>query len=71
MATAFFLVDASIQTASQNYDALVAGRFIGGIAVAYVDYENIVVYFGDCTAYARRSLLVLEISIIIGAILAY
>jgi MFS family permease len=33
VATGFFCVGAIIQTASQNYDTLVAGRFIGGIGV--------------------------------------
>lgn len=33
IATAFFCVGAVIQTASHNYGALVAGRFIGGIGV--------------------------------------
>lgn len=33
VATAFFVVGAVIQTASQNYDTLVAGRSIGGIGV--------------------------------------
>ena len=33
MATAFFVVGAAIQTASQNYHILEAGRFIGGIGV--------------------------------------
>lgn len=70
--TAFFVVGAVIQTASQNYDTLVAGRFIGGIGVGTLPM-GAPLYISEIAPPSRRgSLLVLEsISIIIGAILAY
>lgn len=72
VATAFFVVGAVIQTASQNYDTLVAGRFIGGIGVGTLAM-GAPLYISEIAPPSRRgSLLVLEsISIIIGAILAY
>ncbi|KAI9036116.1 uncharacterized protein KD926_002257 [Aspergillus affinis] len=39
VATVFFVVGAIIQTAALNYDALVAGRFIGGIGVGTLAME--------------------------------
>lgn len=70
VATAFFVVGAVIQTASQNYDTLVDGRFIGGIGTLAMGAP---LYISEIAPPSRRgSLLALEsISIIIGAILAY
>lgn len=72
VATVFFVVGAVIQTASQNYNALVAGRFIGGIGVGTLAM-GAPLYISEIAPPTRRgSLLVLEsISIIFGAILAY
>ena len=72
VATAFFVVGAVIQTASQNYDTLVAGRSIGGIGVGTLAM-GAPLYISEIAPPSRRgSSLVLEsISIIVGAILAY
>ncbi|XHG03932.1 hypothetical protein AWENTII_007217 [Aspergillus wentii] len=72
VATVFFVVGAVIQTAAPNYDALVAGRFIGGIGVGTLAM-GAPLYISEIAPPTRRgSLLVLEsISIVIGAIVAY
>lgn len=72
LATTFFTIGAIIQTASQNYAALVAGRFIGGIGVGTLAM-GAPLYISEIASPNRRgSLLVLEaISIVIGAITAY
>ncbi|KAE8154608.1 general substrate transporter [Aspergillus avenaceus] len=72
VATVFFVVGAIMQTASRNYDTLVAGRFIGGIGVGTLAM-GAPLYISEIAPPAwRGSLLVLEsISIVIGAIVAY
>ncbi|PLB48585.1 MFS monosaccharide transporter [Aspergillus steynii IBT 23096] len=72
VATVFFVVGAIIQTAALNYDALVAGRFIGGIGVGTLAM-GAPLYISEIAPPAwRGSLLVLEsISIVVGAIVAY
>lgn len=72
VATAFFCVGAIIQTASRNYDTLVAGRFIGGIGVGTLAMGAPLYISEIAPPNLRGSLLVLEaISIVIGAIIAY
>lgn len=72
VATAFFTVGAIIQTAAQNYDSLVAGRFIGGIGVGTLAM-GAPLYISEIAPPSRRgSLLVLEaMSIVVGAVTAY
>lgn len=72
LATVFFTVGAIIQTASMNYDTLVAGRFIGGIGVGTLAMCA-PLYISEIAPPSRRgSLLVLEaMSIVIGAIGSY
>ncbi|KAJ0426884.1 general substrate transporter [Aspergillus carlsbadensis] len=72
VATAFFVVGAIIQTAAPNYDALVAGRFIGGIGVGTLAMGAPLYISEIAPPVWRGSLLVMEaISIVIGAIVAY
>ena len=72
VATAFFCIGATIQTASQDYATLVAGRFIGGIGVGTLAMGAPLYISEIAPANVRGSLLVLEaISIVIGAIIAY
>jgi MFS family permease len=72
VATAFFVVGAIIQTAAPNYDALVAGRFIGGIGVGTLAMGAPFYISEIAPPVWRGSLLVMEaISIVIGAIVAY
>ena len=72
VATFFFCVGAIIQTASFNYDTLVAGRFIGGIGVGTLAMGAPLYISEVAPPNLRGSLLVLEaISIVIGAIIAY
>jgi len=72
VATGFFCVGAIIQTASQNYDTLVAGRFIGGIGVGTLAMGAPLYISEIAPPNLRGSLMVLEaISIVIGAIVAY
>ncbi|KAI1455137.1 general substrate transporter [Annulohypoxylon moriforme] len=72
VATVIFCVGAIIQTASQNYGALVAGRTIGGIGVGTLAMGAPLYISEIAPPNLRGSLLVLEqISIVIGAIIAY
>ncbi|KAL4963638.1 sugar porter family MFS transporter [Aspergillus stella-maris] len=72
VATAFFVVGAIIQTAAPNYDALVAGRFVGGIGVGTLAMGAPLYISEIAPPKWRGSLLVMEaISIVIGAIVAY
>lgn len=72
VATLFFCIGATIQTASHNYDTLVAGRFIGGIGVGTLAMGAPLYISEISPPNLRGSLLVLEaISIVIGAIIAY
>ncbi|KAJ5580513.1 hypothetical protein N7450_006814 [Penicillium hetheringtonii] len=72
VATAFFCIGAIIQTASRNYDTLVAGRFIGGIGVGTLAMGAPLYISEIAPPNLRGSLMVLEaISIVIGAIVAY
>lgn len=72
VATFFFVVGAVIQTASMNYAALVAGRFIGGIGVGTLAM-GAPLYISEVAPPSKRgALLMIEsISIVIGAIIAY
>ncbi|OQV05166.1 hypothetical protein CLAIMM_09950 [Cladophialophora immunda] len=72
VATCFFCIGAVIQTASYNYNTLVAGRFIGGIGVGTLAMGAPLYISEIAPPNIRGSLLVLEaISIVIGAIIAY
>jgi MFS family permease len=72
VATAFFTIGAIIQTSAQNYDSLVAGRFIGGIGVGTLAMGAPLYISEIAPPNLRGSLMVLEaISIVIGAIVAY
>lgn len=72
VATAFFTIGAIIQTAAQNYDSLVAGRFIGGIGVGTLAMGAPLYISEIAPPNLRGSLMVLEaISIVVGAIVAY
>ncbi|KAJ5389731.1 uncharacterized protein N7496_000799 [Penicillium cataractarum] len=72
IATAFFTIGAIIQTSAQNYDSLVAGRFIGGIGVGTLALGAPLYISEIAPPNLRGSLMVLEsISIVIGAIVAY
>ncbi|KAJ5990228.1 hypothetical protein N7522_010435 [Penicillium canescens] len=72
IATAFFCIGAIIQTAANEYDALVAGRFIGGIGVGTLAMGAPLYISEIAPPNLRGSLMVLEaISIVIGAIVAY
>ncbi|KAJ5633629.1 hypothetical protein N7528_001471 [Penicillium herquei] len=72
IATAFFCVGAIMQTASQTYDTLVAGRFIGGIGVGTLAMGAPLYISEIAPPNLRGSLMVLEsVSIVIGAIVAY
>lgn len=72
IATAFFVVGAIIQTAANNYGALVAGRTIGGVGVGTLAMGAPLYISEIAPANIRGSLLVLEyISIVVGAIVAY
>lgn len=72
VATAFFCIGAIIQTASRNYDTLVAGRFIGGVGVGTLAMGAPLYISEIAPPNLRGSLMVLEaISIVIGAIVAY
>lgn len=72
VATAFFCVGAIIQTAAQNYDSLVAGRFIGGIGVGTLAMGAPLYISEIAPPNLRGSLMVLEaISIVVGAVVAY
>ncbi|EXJ72395.1 uncharacterized protein A1O5_04899 [Cladophialophora psammophila CBS 110553] len=72
VATCFFCIGAVIQTASHNYNTLVAGRFIGGIGVGTLAMSAPLYISEIAPPNIRGSLLVLEaISIVIGAIIAY
>ncbi|OGE51170.1 hypothetical protein PENARI_c014G03245 [Penicillium arizonense] len=72
VATGFFCVGAIIQTAANEYDALVAGRFIGGIGVGTLAMGAPLYISEIAPPNLRGSLMVLEaISIVIGAIVAY
>ncbi|RAK86349.1 sugar transporter [Aspergillus costaricaensis CBS 115574] len=72
VATFFFVIGATIQTAAQNYATIVAGRFIGGIGVGTLAM-GAPLYISEISPPAwRGSFLVLEaISIVIGAIISY
>lgn len=71
-ATGFFCVGATIQTAAQNYDSLVAGRFIGGIGVGTLAMGSPLYISEIAPPNLRGSLMVLEsITIVIGAISSY
>ncbi|GLB02162.1 hypothetical protein AtubIFM57258_003503 [Aspergillus tubingensis] len=72
VATFFFVIGATIQTAAQNYGTIVAGRFIGGIGVGTLAM-GAPLYISEISPPAwRGSFLVLEaISIVIGAIVSY
>ncbi|GKZ24127.1 hypothetical protein AbraIFM66951_008940 [Aspergillus brasiliensis] len=72
VATFFFVVGATIQTAAQDYATIVAGRFIGGIGVGTLAM-GAPLYISEISPPAwRGSFLVLEaISIVTGAIVAY
>lgn len=72
VATLFFVIGATIQTAAQNYATIVAGRFIGGIGVGTLAM-GAPLYISEISPPAwRGSFLVLEaISIVIGAIVSY
>lgn len=72
IATVFFCIGAIIQTAANNYAALVAGRFIGGIGVGTLAMGAPLYISEVAPPNVRGSLLVLEaIAIVIGAIIAY
>ncbi|KAH7009926.1 general substrate transporter [Ilyonectria destructans] len=72
VATGFFCVGAVIQTAANNYAALVAGRTIGGVGVGTLAMGAPLYISEIAPPNLRGSLLVLEaISIVIGAIIAY
>lgn len=72
VATVIFCLGAIIQTAADNYDTLVAGRFIGGIGVGTLAMGAPLYISEIAPPNLRGSLLVLEaISIVIGAIVAY
>ena len=72
IATVFFCVGAIIQTAANEYDTLVAGRFIGGIGVGTLAMGAPLYISEIAPPNLRGSLMVLEaISIVIGAIVAY
>lgn len=72
VATGLFTVGAIIQTASQNYDTLVAGRFIGGIGVGTLAMGAPLYISEIAPPNLRGSLMVLEaLSIVIGAIVSY
>ncbi|KAL6406878.1 hypothetical protein AUP68_09688 [Ilyonectria robusta] len=72
VATGFFCVGAIIQTAANNYAALVAGRTIGGVGVGTLAMGAPLYISEIAPPNLRGSLLVLEaISIVIGAIIAY
>ncbi|CAG7924833.1 unnamed protein product [Penicillium olsonii] len=72
IATAFFCVGAIIQTAANEYDTLVAGRFIGGIGVGTLAMGAPLYISEIAPPNLRGSLMVLEaISIVIGAVVAY
>ncbi|KAL4877970.1 general substrate transporter [Aspergillus karnatakaensis] len=72
VATVFFVIGAIIQTAAPNYEALVAGRFVGGIGVGTLAMGAPLYISEIAPPNWRGSLLVLEaISIVIGAIVAY
>ncbi|KAK7712525.1 hypothetical protein SLS64_004909 [Diaporthe eres] len=72
VATVFFCVGAVIQTASQNYGTLVAGRTIGGVGVGTLAMGAPLYISEVAPPNLRGSLLVLEaISIVVGAIIAY
>lgn len=72
VATVFFCVGAIIQTASQNYGTLVAGRTIGGVGVGTLAMGAPLYISEVAPPNLRGSLLVLEaISIVVGAIIAY
>lgn len=72
VATGFFCLGAIIQTASQNYDSLVAGRFLGGIGVGTLAMGAPLYISEIAPPNLRGSLMVLEaVSIVIGAIVAY
>lgn len=72
VATFFFCLGATIQTASQDYGTLVAGQFIGGTGVGTLAVGAPLYISEISPPNLRGSLLVLEaISIVIGAIIAY
>lgn len=72
IATGFFCVGAIIQTAANEYDTLVAGRFIGGIGVGTLAMGAPLYISEIAPPNLRGSLMVLEaISIVIGAVVAY
>lgn len=72
VATVFFCIGAIIQTAAHNYATLVAGRTIGGIGVGTLAMGAPLYISEIAPPNLRGSLLVLEqISIVIGAIVAY
>jgi MFS family permease len=71
-AVAVFCLGAIIQTASQNYGALVAGRTIGGVGVGTLAMGAPLYISEVAPPNLRGSLLVLEaISIVVGAIVSY
>ncbi|KAJ5337827.1 hypothetical protein N7452_004555 [Penicillium brevicompactum] len=72
VATVFFCVGAIIQTAANEYDTLVAGRFIGGIGVGTLAMGAPLYISEIAPPNLRGSLMVLEaISIVVGAVVAY
>ena len=72
VATTIFTIGAIIQTAANNYGALVAGRTIGGIGVGTLAMGAPLYISEVAPPNLRGSLLVLEfISIVVGAIVAY
>ncbi|KAF2815313.1 general substrate transporter [Mytilinidion resinicola] len=71
-AVVVFCLGAIIQTASQNYGTLVAGRTIGGIGVGTLAMGAPLYISEVAPPNVRGSLLVLEaISIVVGAIISY
>ncbi|KAI1425884.1 general substrate transporter [Xylaria sp. FL1777] len=72
MATGIFVVGAIIQTASQNFIALVFGRAIGGAGVGALALGAPLYISEISPPKVRGSLLVLEsLAIVIGAIVSY
>ena len=72
IAVVFFDVGAIIQTAAPNYGTLIAGRTIGGIGVGTLAMGAPLYISEIAPAEMRGSLLVLEeLTIVIGAIVAY
>lgn len=72
VAVVWYCVGAIIQTAATNYSMLVAGRTIGGVGVGTLSLGAPLYISEVAPPNLRGSLLVLEqVSIVIGAIIAY